>query len=878
MMKLRTVLRGGLFLCIALTQSALAQVQAASPTFSPAAGAYSSAQSVTISDTTAGAAIHYTTDGTAPTASSATYAGPISVPSTETLRAIAVAGGSTSAVATATYTISTAPPTFSPAAGAYGSAQSVTISDATPGAVIHYTTDGAAPTASSTTYTAPVSVTSTETLQAIAVDGASTSIAATAAYTISTTPPTFSPAAGAFDAAQSVTISDATPGAAIHYTTDGAAPTASSTTYTAPVSVTSTETLQAIAVVGGSTSAVAAAAYTISTAPPTFSPAAEQSVTISDATPGATIHYTTDGTAPTASSTTYTAPVSVTSTETLQAIAVAGGLTSAVATATYTIPPAQPTFSTVPAAPAAGPFTSALSVTISDTTAGAIIHYTTDGTAPTPKSATYAGPISVVSTETLRAIAVAGGSTSAVATATYTIAPDLQFTSELVTGSSTFSIQSMHAPETVYVYLFSAGYADGDKICQDSDRERGTLLTTTSSGSPNTTSNTIAIAISASSAPVGVTLSSPLVAGTLICLFGAATPAGAAPANPDNAFSNFKRVQYFAPGEDYGRFSVDLTGGVMISNQQQSSNSTTAAQYFDLGLFYTLARPDSEIRTHPNWLQVHGPGLATLMDVQLTTIPVASQTSTSTTTTSASTPTLSQSLNVLASQQSASVLMGVDFPFRVSFWYHKTNWITAAPLALGGFNTLLNPTTTAAASTNSNGGSSTTTSTFSTVYNFQAVGIRFGWDLYPKRTDEAPIEFSWVNLTLGRYSNLPSWLCTATPGATPPSSAKSFMTASNSNAPTTSCLVTPTPTSSSTGPYTVYASRKLVPRIDVAGELSLPSYPIVFGYDANLGQYSPQFYGDGIDSLNKPGNNVRFYFGIKLNITKALSKLGVPTS
>ena len=222
--------------------------------------------------------------------------------------------------------------------------------------------------------------------------------------------------------------------------------------------------------------------------------------------------------------------------------------------------------------------------------------------------------------------------------------------------------------------------------------------------------------------------------------------------------------------------------------------------------------------------------------------------------------------------------MGVYFPFRVSNWYHKTNWITVAPLAVGGFNTLLNPTTAAAATTNSNGGSSTTTSAFSTVYNSQAIGAHFGWDLYPKRTDEAPIEFSWINLTIGKYSSLPSWLCTAMPGSTPGSNAYKFITASNSSAPTTSCLVTPPPTSSTTGPYTVYESRKVIPRFDIAGELSLPSYPIVFGYDANLGQYIKRFYGNEIDSQNKPGNNVRFYFGLKLNITKALSKLGVPTS
>jgi len=83
--------------------------QAATPTFSPAAGTYSSAQTVTISDTTSGATIYYTTNGTTPTTSSSVYTGPIAVPSTETLEAIATATGySQSAVGTAAYTISSA--------------------------------------------------------------------------------------------------------------------------------------------------------------------------------------------------------------------------------------------------------------------------------------------------------------------------------------------------------------------------------------------------------------------------------------------------------------------------------------------------------------------------------------------------------------------------------------------------------------------------------------------------------------------------------------------------------------------------------------------------------------------------------------------------
>lgn len=84
----------------------------ATPSFSPAGGTYASAQNVTISTTTEGAAIHYTLDGTEPTAESAAYTGAISVSETTTIKAIATADGYyNSSVATATYTI-TAPSTI----------------------------------------------------------------------------------------------------------------------------------------------------------------------------------------------------------------------------------------------------------------------------------------------------------------------------------------------------------------------------------------------------------------------------------------------------------------------------------------------------------------------------------------------------------------------------------------------------------------------------------------------------------------------------------------------------------------------------------------------------------------------------------------------
>jgi len=243
-------------------------------------------------------------------------------------------------------TASVATPTFAPKPGTYTSDQSVTIADATPKSAIYYTTNGATPTTASTKYTGPVTVAHSETLKAIAtVLGDANSAVSSATYTIEVATPAFAPAAGSYEKAQSVKITDSTPNATIYYTTNGATPTTASAKYAAPISVKMSETLKAIAVVSGDTnSPVATGAYDILiAATPAFSVTAGiynsvQKVSLSDKTPGATIYYTTDGSIPTTASAKYTSAIPVGTTETVRAIAAAAGFaTSAVATASYQI-------------------------------------------------------------------------------------------------------------------------------------------------------------------------------------------------------------------------------------------------------------------------------------------------------------------------------------------------------------------------------------------------------------------------------------------------------------------------------------------------------------------------------------------------------------
>lgn len=87
------------------------QTAAATPTFSPVAGTYTSIQTVTISTTSPSPTIYFTTDGSTPTTGSTMYTVPITVAATATLKAIATSAGlATSAVGSALYTINIATP------------------------------------------------------------------------------------------------------------------------------------------------------------------------------------------------------------------------------------------------------------------------------------------------------------------------------------------------------------------------------------------------------------------------------------------------------------------------------------------------------------------------------------------------------------------------------------------------------------------------------------------------------------------------------------------------------------------------------------------------------------------------------------------------
>jgi hypothetical protein len=161
------------------------------PTFSPVGGDISSVQQITVSDSTSGATIYYTTNGTIPTVTpSEQYTGSFTLPASATVQAMAVANNVSSQIASASFVVlpPASMPTISPAGGTITSSQAISLTDATSGAVIYYTTDGSQPTPGSGTtkqYRAPFTLLASSTVNALAAaSGFSNSGIASAAFTV----------------------------------------------------------------------------------------------------------------------------------------------------------------------------------------------------------------------------------------------------------------------------------------------------------------------------------------------------------------------------------------------------------------------------------------------------------------------------------------------------------------------------------------------------------------------------------------------------------------------------------------------------------------------------------------------------------------------
>lgn len=340
-------------------------------------------------------------------------------------------------------------PTIWPPAGTYANTQNVAITTNTADAEIYYTTNGSTPTTSSTLYTGPIAVATSITVKAIAVKtGAATSAVASEAFTINT----WTMGAGTIDGATSgtITLIGKDRGRSSSSTVYGGTWTGA-TCYrnlgTNNNTVAVTFTYQGAEGGGGAACGLRwsnssqqgdFAFINTNASPPVIAlreltsgwtsgtSAASSSLTLT-AGNTYTLTITDDGTTVTAylyddaglQTCNITPTLSTSNQEAMTGwIGLSTSFTFASAiTGVATTIAATPTFS-----PAAGTYTGAQSVTLSSTTSGASIYYTTDGSTPTPLSLLYVGAINVEYPQTIKAIAVRPGyANSAVASAAYTV-------------------------------------------------------------------------------------------------------------------------------------------------------------------------------------------------------------------------------------------------------------------------------------------------------------------------------------------------------------------------------------------------------------------------------------------------------------------------
>jgi hypothetical protein len=248
---------------------------AVTPFIAPGTGTYNSSQMVTLTTMTPGATILYTTNGNVPMAGTGytlTYTGPFQVLESGTVRAMATKSGiANSPVAVANYTITNpgiaATPVINPNGGTFSGSVQVSLSTATAGSTIYYTTSGNSPvvgTGFTKVYSAPFTLFGTTTVRAITVkSGIQNSRVAVANIVVSdpsvVAAPTFTPAPGNYPSPVMVSINCTTPGVTIYYTNNGITPsntTPAAHLYTGPFSVGGNVVIKAIAYKTGFQSSV----------------------------------------------------------------------------------------------------------------------------------------------------------------------------------------------------------------------------------------------------------------------------------------------------------------------------------------------------------------------------------------------------------------------------------------------------------------------------------------------------------------------------------------------------------------------------------------------------------------------------------------------
>jgi hypothetical protein len=299
-----------------------------------------------------------------------------------------------------------------------------------------------------------------------------------------------------------------------------------------------------------------------------------------------------------------------------------------------------------------------------------------------------------------------------------------------------------------------------------------------------------------------------------------------------------------------------LCGQANLSASQKQGCADVKAARDDAS--NTLAEAAKGQTKHPmSWK----PGFNTFFDVRLTSIPVSacnlqngstgtnggSCASPSPTPTPAAGATVKQAADAtpsptpldtfLSQSKAARFTVGAYLPFTITTWnYNKqANALFIAPLAKVGFDTPVGDLTQIQTTTTPAGATLTPTAVNqANFYNFYGYGGRVGHYALTKSRDEAPELVSYLDLIVGRYSNLETLI---------------------------------EPEKGATAEHPV--KRMRLYRLGLEGILKIPTTPLIIGFSANVGQES---LGLGSNTIvQRAGDDLRFLFGARFDAAKLMS-------
>lgn len=418
-----------------------------------------------------------------------------------------------------------------------------------------------------------------------------------------------------------------------------------------------------------------------------------------------------------------------------------------------------------------------------------------------------------------------------------------------LTGASSVTVSAMPTDDKGKdEILLTSAYTHED--CHNGQGARLTAASGTGNSNPKATE---------SNGQVTINLAAPLSSDMVVCATQQYTPAN----SPATSLTAKNSTSEPNQGLDWGRVRAYVAGGVLLANNpnpfNQTSGNTDNGQFTSAHLFanftmdsawalpgcYLLApgkKTASAEACLPNphkkskWI----PGLNTYVEAELTAIQVAS----TATSNGILTVQNSDTAAFFSNQKTARIGSGIYLPWLVTRWTFakQPDALFVAPIFNFGWDTLPGPTQQTAPLPS--GG--TITPNLNQVYNYFNYGSRFGLYRMEKNSNRAPETISFVDLTLGKYSNLPSYHCV----------------------PETAVYQRLINSTCASG----FGDSQFRPwRFGVKGSMKIPYTPAFVGVSANISGLGLNHHT--LDKGAQPPDELRFIIGFESDLASIIQKI-----